>query len=268
MRFDVAPKYHLYRERVVVELDGAGAELGTVAIPAGRTQFDTNFQKNVEVLEGAVVLRVPLANANRDFRLRVSFQGCADEGLCYPPQTASVAAGVDGGQIVRVAWLGDAAATEAPATAKETPPVSDAARVESALKSGVCPLLPRCSSSPACCCRSRPACCRCCRSCRRSSSARARQVSRGARLRAGAGLLARHGAGLHRARRGRRPGRRRPGGGAAEPVGAGGVRARCWWLLALSMFGVYELQLPSVADRAASPRRRSACRRARSRACS
>jgi thiol:disulfide interchange protein DsbD len=141
VRIDVAPKYHLYRERVAVELEGTGAQLGTVTIPAGRTQFDTNFQKNVEVLEGAVVLRVPLASANRDFRLRVTYQGCADAGLCYPPQTASVAASVDGGQIVRAAWLGEAAAPGVAAMAKETPPASDAARVESALKSGSLPAI-------------------------------------------------------------------------------------------------------------------------------
>jgi thiol:disulfide interchange protein DsbD len=54
LRIAVAPDYHLYRERLSVELDtagtGAGARLGPVEIPAGKVEFDETFQKNVEVL--------------------------------------------------------------------------------------------------------------------------------------------------------------------------------------------------------------------------
>jgi thiol:disulfide interchange protein DsbD len=160
LRIAVAPDYHLYRERLSVELDtagtGAGARLGPVEIPAGKVEFDETFQKNVEVLQGVVLIRVPVAQASGDFRVRVSYQGCADKGLCYPPQTAIVAAGVDGGQLARARWQGDedptAAPTTAAAPAAPTPvaasvpnatlsaaaaaPASETARVESALKSG------------------------------------------------------------------------------------------------------------------------------------
>ena len=160
LRIAVAPDYHLYRERLSVELDtagtGAGARLGPVEIPAGKVEFDETFQKNVEVLQGVVLIRVPVAQASGDFRVRVSYQGCADKGLCYPPQTAIVAAGVNGGQLARARWQGDedptAAPTTAAAPAAATPvaasvpnatlsaaaaaPASETARVESALKSG------------------------------------------------------------------------------------------------------------------------------------
>ena len=138
LRIDVAPDYHLYRERVSVELDGAaGAQLGAVELPQGQLEHDANFDRDVEVLRGAVPIRVAMARAERDFRLRVTYQGCADEGLCYPPQSALVQASVERGRIERAAWLGDVAE---PATAAAAP-ATEMARVESALKSGRLPVI-------------------------------------------------------------------------------------------------------------------------------
>ena len=146
LRIDVAPDYHLYRERMSVEFDGPGVQIGAVMMPAGKVQFDETFQKNVELLQGALLIPVPVQKAVSDFRLRVNYQGCADKGLCYPPQTAYVSAGVSGGKLERVIWQAEEAfgtATLAAATpvvasiaAPAAAPVSETARVESALKSG------------------------------------------------------------------------------------------------------------------------------------
>jgi thiol:disulfide interchange protein DsbD len=140
LRIDIAPDYHLYRERISVEAEGPGATLGQVSIPAGRIEFDENFQKNVEVLQGTQTIRVPVQPTERDFRLRVVYQGCADKGLCYPPQTAFVDASASDGQLVRAQWRGEDAppvAVSAPApVAAATAPPSQTAKVESALKSG------------------------------------------------------------------------------------------------------------------------------------
>ena len=147
LRIDVAPEYHLYRDRITVETEGAGVTLGEVAIPAGKVEFDDNFQKNVEVLKGALLIRVPVQPSGRDFRLRVVYQGCADKGLCYPPQTAFVDADARDGQLLRARWQGEDAvpvtvsdaavvtAAVAPA-APVAAAVSQTAKVESALKSG------------------------------------------------------------------------------------------------------------------------------------
>ncbi|OYT99262.1 MAG: protein-disulfide reductase DsbD [Burkholderiales bacterium PBB1] len=142
LRIDIAPDYHLYRERISVEPQGTGATLGEVSIPAGKIEFDTNFQKDVEVLQGTLRIDVPVQATKADARLRVVYQGCADKGLCYPPQTAFVAVTSSDGQLVRAQWLGDNAA---PAAASEPAPAlasaavaspSQSAKVESALKSG------------------------------------------------------------------------------------------------------------------------------------
>jgi thioredoxin:protein disulfide reductase len=144
LRIEVAPDYHLYRERMAVELDGAGATLGRVEMPPGTMEFDETFQKNVEVLRGAVVVRVPVTGATGDFRVRVGYQGCADKGLCYSPQTAFIAASVNGGAVRSALWQSEDAFAAAPSAAPAPPvtapavtaPVSETARVESALKSG------------------------------------------------------------------------------------------------------------------------------------
>jgi thiol:disulfide interchange protein DsbD len=156
VRIDVAPDYHLYRERISAEIDGAGAQLDKVVVPAGRVVYDTNFSKNVEILEGTVTIPVPVTSASGDFRVRMTYQGCADKGLCYPPQTAFIVANVNGGNIVKANWQpeDDTTASAAPpatttasttvaaakaVAATPTPaaaPLSESARVESALKSG------------------------------------------------------------------------------------------------------------------------------------
>jgi thiol:disulfide interchange protein DsbD len=146
LRIDVAPHYHLYRERISVEAEGAGVTLGEVVIPAGKIEFDSNFNKNVELLQGSLLIRVPVQPTGRDFHLRVAYQGCADKGLCYPPQTAFVDADARDGQLLRAQWRGEDAATvtvsdavavtAVAAVAPVVAPVSQTAKVESALKSG------------------------------------------------------------------------------------------------------------------------------------
>jgi thiol:disulfide interchange protein DsbD len=134
VRFAVAPKYHLYRERLAVEAD-APAKLGAVDLPAGTLEHDANFDRQVEVLRDTVVLRVPVAAAPSDFALRVTYQGCADEGLCYPPQTATVAVTGAGGLVTAARWVGDAGAAPALAEAATAPGGSELSRVQSVLQS-------------------------------------------------------------------------------------------------------------------------------------
>lgn len=82
VRFGIADGYYLYRERLKFESDDA--KLGTPVLPKGKVKFDETFQKEVETYRNNLVVRVPV-QAGKDFVLRVSRQGCADQGLCYPP---------------------------------------------------------------------------------------------------------------------------------------------------------------------------------------
>lgn len=82
--FSVEPGYSLYREKL--KFDAIGATLGTVELPAGLTRFDETFNKPVEALRGSVTVSVPVLQAKGPFELDVTYQGCAEQGICFPPQ--------------------------------------------------------------------------------------------------------------------------------------------------------------------------------------
>ncbi|MFD2365425.1 protein-disulfide reductase DsbD [Pseudoduganella sp. GCM10020061] len=79
----VADKYYMYREQF--RFSAQGATLGTPVIPPGKVKYDQTFEKNVETHRGTVTVRIPVT-ASGPFTLTANSQGCADAGLCYPPQ--------------------------------------------------------------------------------------------------------------------------------------------------------------------------------------
>ena len=146
--FDIAPGYYLYREQF--RFAAEGATLGAAVIPPGKVKFDDTFQKNVETYRDVLKIGVPVQSAAGEFRLITTSQGCADAGLCYPPMqtAASVSlAGFGGTGIVRpvaaiesatpriaIASAGGAAGTSvaAPATAAG----GELGAIESVLRGG------------------------------------------------------------------------------------------------------------------------------------
>lgn len=86
-RWTMPDGYYLYRHAFRIEAEG-GVVLGDLAIPAGKRIEDAYFGAS-EVYYGhveiaATVLRGVPASA------RFHYQGCADAGLCYPPQARRV----------------------------------------------------------------------------------------------------------------------------------------------------------------------------------
>ncbi len=112
IRYEVAPGYYLYRDRFAFAVEGAAA--GEARIPAGKVKFDENFQKNVETLRGDLRITLPLGAISGPFTLKSTAQGCADAGLCYPPQTSTL-------QIDPAAGASAGMAAAAPAVAAPAP---------------------------------------------------------------------------------------------------------------------------------------------------
>jgi thioredoxin:protein disulfide reductase len=85
--------YYLYRSRLKVSA-GNGAALGTLRLPAGQIKMDPYFGRE-EIYRNAVSGTVPVpggtAGPARSLSLQVTYQGCADAGLCYPPITKTLA---------------------------------------------------------------------------------------------------------------------------------------------------------------------------------
>ena len=90
LRFIGAEGYYLYRHRFEFKTSDAGVILGDAQLPAGEQKTDEYFGE-VEVYYGILDIELPVQNPdNRPFTLQVGYQGCADKGLCYPPETESV----------------------------------------------------------------------------------------------------------------------------------------------------------------------------------
>ncbi|HEM7886842.1 TPA: protein-disulfide reductase DsbD [Burkholderia cenocepacia] len=108
VRFKIANGYYMYRERFAFAVKSGQATLGEPQFPAGHVKFDQTFQKNVETYRDEVVVHVPVKQAAGPFELAVTSQGCADEGICYPP--AEQVMKVDGAALGAASSSGDTAA--------------------------------------------------------------------------------------------------------------------------------------------------------------
>ncbi|NNC65211.1 MAG: thiol:disulfide interchange protein, partial [Gammaproteobacteria bacterium] len=87
VRFDVPEGYYLYRERFEFDTDTMGIVLGAPAYPDGEVHEDEFFGV-VETYRHQLDIPIPYqrtANAD-ELNLLLTVQGCADIGLCYPPQ--------------------------------------------------------------------------------------------------------------------------------------------------------------------------------------
>lgn len=80
--YAIADGYYLYRERFAFKADGA--TLGKALIPPGKIKFDQTFQKNVETYRNTLTIRIPVQTSG-PFTLIATSQGCSDKGLCYSP---------------------------------------------------------------------------------------------------------------------------------------------------------------------------------------
>ncbi|MEJ6656321.1 MAG: protein-disulfide reductase DsbD [Pseudomonas sp.] len=87
LQFDVTPEYYLYRHRLKFELLGGDAQITQVNLPDGVERTD-EFFGDVEVYYNSLAVLLDVAPGNTAAKqLRVEYQGCADAGLCYPPET-------------------------------------------------------------------------------------------------------------------------------------------------------------------------------------
>jgi thiol:disulfide interchange protein DsbD len=101
LRFTPAPGYYLYRDRTALALDARGIELGAPRWPQGVAHRDEHFG-DVVVYFDRVDVPVPLRRSNAGAQtvvLTATFQGCQDEGICYPPMTRKVRVDVPAGVV-------------------------------------------------------------------------------------------------------------------------------------------------------------------------
>ncbi|MDE1953865.1 MAG: protein-disulfide reductase DsbD [Betaproteobacteria bacterium] len=85
LTFDIAKGYYLYQERFHFEAQTPGVTLGKPDYPPAHKKFDVNLGHEVYHYRNQVIVPLPVLAAPASFKLQLTYQGCSDEGLCYPP---------------------------------------------------------------------------------------------------------------------------------------------------------------------------------------
>ena len=93
VRWTIAEGTYLYQDKVRLALEADGIQLGTFDLPRPDIKKDSikpdGSIGDVAVYHDAIDLDIPLLRSNTDAttaKLTTSYQGCADRGICYPPQ--------------------------------------------------------------------------------------------------------------------------------------------------------------------------------------
>lgn len=83
--WQITDGYYLYRNKFHFTLTQAG-KLGDMQMPAGEMKNDPTYG-TTEVYHRFVEIKVPLSEIHglKNLEVLVTYQGCADSGLCYPP---------------------------------------------------------------------------------------------------------------------------------------------------------------------------------------
>lgn len=85
--FDITPSYYLYKSKISFTVDGDSTKIAAVNLPQGEVKTDPNLGK-VEVYHHPFVASIVLdrTGSSLPVTLHASYQGCSENGLCYPAQ--------------------------------------------------------------------------------------------------------------------------------------------------------------------------------------
>jgi thiol:disulfide interchange protein DsbD len=89
LHWKIAKSYKLYRDRVKVSVTGGKATLGKPEFPEGILFTDPTTGEKEVIYHNALHVNVPIKSASGPFTLSVEYQGCSEDGLCYPPMSKS-----------------------------------------------------------------------------------------------------------------------------------------------------------------------------------
>jgi thiol:disulfide interchange protein DsbD len=136
--WEIADETYLYRSKLDLQVQGPdGVKVTDLQIPQGKKKYDETFGKEMRVFRDSVsvvaVLQRPPEGA-LDVSLEASYQGCADAGVCYPPQTAQFEVGLPAPGSAQAAEL--AGGGEQAGQASGDSPASEQTRFANALETG------------------------------------------------------------------------------------------------------------------------------------
>ena len=137
--FKVTPTYYLYREKVTFTSTDSAVKVTAVKFPKGEMKHDPNFG-DTEVFHQSFQALVTLTrtnNAATRITLNAVYQGCSEEGLCYPPINKTLNINLPE---VATGQLAPPVLTEAPPPALQAPisqpPLSEGSKIAQLFKGG------------------------------------------------------------------------------------------------------------------------------------
>ena len=113
VRFDIAKGYYLYRDKFRFSAEPDSVQLGAAILPKGKEKMDETFGQ-VDVYYRSVPVRLPVERNSSGIlplTLHITSQGCADIGVCYPPHMQSLTLQLPD-PVATPAWVPDAAEFE------------------------------------------------------------------------------------------------------------------------------------------------------------
>lgn len=94
--FDIARGYYMYRERFEIESPALTIGAQAISLPPGVVKYDPTFEKEMALFFNSVEFTLPLpakwpsTDPSALLTVNIISQGCADEGLCYPPMASAI----------------------------------------------------------------------------------------------------------------------------------------------------------------------------------
>lgn len=87
LNWQIKPGYYLYRQQI--KLNPVQAELAPLDLPKG-TWHEDEFYGKTEIYTERLNLPVTVKSATKGATVSITYQGCAEAGFCYPPETRVV----------------------------------------------------------------------------------------------------------------------------------------------------------------------------------
>ncbi|EKN4748298.1 protein-disulfide reductase DsbD [Yersinia enterocolitica] len=87
LSWQIHPDYYLYRQQIKIVPNNA--TLGAFTLPEGIAHRD-EFYGEVAIFKQQLTLKIPITQAGEQASVSVTYQGCAEAGFCYPPETRVV----------------------------------------------------------------------------------------------------------------------------------------------------------------------------------
>ncbi len=93
LKFKIASGYYMYRERFEFVAETPMLKLGEPVFPKGQVKYDPTFNKEMELYFKDIEILLPLTASSQaptlaegqTYKIKLTGQGCATAGLCYPP---------------------------------------------------------------------------------------------------------------------------------------------------------------------------------------